>query len=454
MVRGLAGTKRMTTPELKQFGELELEDFKRQPVWIGCHTADYGKPWYSDTDEETFRPYAERLPANPAEGMLLVRAVFEIKDGTRYPGFVTPVAEGWDKGRDGCSMLEHSHILGIQQPQMFVGDRMFGFWGGMMGISSSTQQELYMALGKHPDAIFPLGFSADANLTTGISEGSVEGFYRRDPDGIHIAFAEAPRREELTDNRSYSRTWFSVGVRGHSGYPQPEKNFQYRKMVYEGACMHCGIFDRQVGPFRFKKSGRASPSGFTQLNWVYDAFFVPPLLAEEIVKADIAGVSFRPAVFHRANIECPDRVQIVVSTIIPCAEISRLPTVTCKPENEEVVALRARFANWDELHKGRKPHVLSPEVEEIIRKERERIAAIPYCGRVKFHPPTALVVTPDNLKDAPDLFQTAEWFGSGGSAHHLTMASERFVNLVRERRWKGLVFQRTSQFGFSERSTI
>jgi hypothetical protein len=337
---------------------------------------------------------------------------------------------------------------------MFVGDRLFGFWGGMVGIPSQAQQELYAALEKRPDAIFPVRFSTDVDFTTGIGNGNVEGFYRRGPDGIHIGIADAVQNTEFAENNSYNRTWLSMGARGHSGYPQPEKNFQYLRMVYAGTCMRCGIFDRQIAPFRFKKSGRASPSGFTQLNWVFDAFFVPPALAEEILKAGISGVSFRPAVFHRANVDCPDRVQMVVSTIIPCAETSRLPTVTCRPENEEVVSLRATFAKWDQLHKLDGPSVLSLELQEKIRKERERIAAIPYCGRVKFHPPTGLALNPDNLKGAPDLFQTAEWFGSGGSAFRLTLASERFVNLVRHRRWKGLVFHSTSQGGWSERTSI
>jgi hypothetical protein len=145
---------------------------------------------------------------------------------------------------------------------------------------------------------------------------------------------------------------------------------------------------------------------------------------------------------------------MVVSTIIACAETSRLPTVTCQPENEEVISHRAMFAKWDELHKREGPPVLSPELQEKMRRERERIAAIPYCGRVKFHPPTTLALITDNLRDAPDLFQTAEWFGSGGSAFRLTLASERFVNLVQERRWKGLVFQSARQSGWSERTSI
>ncbi len=421
-------------------------------MWIGCHTADYGKPWYEDTDEETFRPYKGKLPADPAEGMFLVRAVFVLRDGTRYPGFVTPAIVGWDKGHDGRPMFEHNHILGTQQPQMFIGDHLFGFWGGMVGINSQAQRELYAALGKRPEAIFPVRFYQDGDLATGIGNGTIEGFYRQDHDGIYVTIAEPG--VEIIDHAIHDQTWFTVGIRGHSRYPQPEKNFQYLKMVYEGACMRCGIFDRQVAPFRFKKSGRASPAGFTQLNWVYDAFFVPPSFAAEILKAGISGVSFRPAVFHRSNVDCPDRVQMVIPKLIACAETSRLPTVTCKPENEEKIRLRAMFAKWDAVHYGGKPPELSPEAEERIRREKERIAAIPYCGRVKFHPPTAVALKPDNLKDPPDLFQTAEWFGSGGSAFRLTVASERFVSLVKELRWKGLVFQSATQSGWSERTTI
>ena len=121
----------MKVPELKQFGELDAEDFERHPVWIGCHTADYGRPWYEDTDEETFRPYTGKLPADPSEGILLVRAVIELHDGSRHPGFVSA-------GSD----------LGTQQPQIFAADRQFGFWGGMVGISEQAQQELYAALDK------------------------------------------------------------------------------------------------------------------------------------------------------------------------------------------------------------------------------------------------------------------------------------------------------------------
>jgi hypothetical protein len=70
---------------------------------------------------------------------------------------------------------------------------------------------------------------------------------------------------------------------------------------------------------------------------------------------------------------------------------------------------------------------------------------------LKYHPPTSLVVVSGSLDNAPDLCQSAEWVGSGALAYRLTFASERFVALVREHKWKGLVFSEASPRGFSER---
>lgn len=153
----------MPKPELKQFGELTPVDFDRHPVWIAAHGADDGEPWYEETNEETFRPWTGLLPVSPSEGMLLVRAKLELRDTSRHPGFVTPA---------------FNEDLGALQPQIFVGNSRFGFWDGMFGVPSAKRQELYAALGKGPEAIFPLRFTADANLATGVVAGRVDGFYR------------------------------------------------------------------------------------------------------------------------------------------------------------------------------------------------------------------------------------------------------------------------------------
>ena len=101
----------MERPELKQFGDLTQADFDRHPVWIGSHTVDYDEPWYEETDEETFRPWTGGLPADPAAGMLLVTASYELPDGSRYPGFLTPDRDPAD--------------LGTLQPHLFAGNRAF-----------------------------------------------------------------------------------------------------------------------------------------------------------------------------------------------------------------------------------------------------------------------------------------------------------------------------------------
>ncbi len=149
-------------PELKQFGELTAEDFDRHPAWINCHVEDYGEPWYDETDEETFRPWSRELPVSAADGMLLVKAVATLADGSLLPGFVTPAA-----GTD----------LGLVQPQVFAGGRMFSFWGGVMGIAQQYRDEFYKAVGKGADAVFPIRFAVAAGLVRDATDVVVNGFH-------------------------------------------------------------------------------------------------------------------------------------------------------------------------------------------------------------------------------------------------------------------------------------
>jgi hypothetical protein len=219
---------------------------------------------------------------------------------------------------------------------------------------------------------------------------------------------------------------FEVNAQGQHGYPQPED--EYHRLVYSSYCLRCGISGQQIAPFRFKRSQRAEHSDFLQINWVYDAFFVTPEVAANLEISTITGISFGPVLDHRTGGEFGERVQLLIPTIIRCAETSRLPAVTCRPNNEEEIAFKSFTA-------GEKRY--TPET--------------PYCGRVKYHPPTSLAINLEGPGDTPDLFQTAEWFGSGGSAHRLTLASERFVALVRQHGWRGLAFDRVRESGISER---
>jgi hypothetical protein len=437
----------MKSPELRQFGELGPEDFVRHPVWILCHTADYKERWYKDTDEDTFRPWTKELPAIVLRETLLVRADLELWDGSHYSGFITPLVDGHDTLTGGGRPDFARHPFARQQPNIFVGDSRFGFWGGRPGISKQKQHEFYSAIGKQPEQIFPLQFHAEDGLANGLLTGRVEGFYRSTRDGsIHVdrARPESPAADVLADV-------FRMRGTITSGYPQPESVPGYRNAVYSEYCPRCGIYGPQKAPFRFKKSVRIPLSGFTQLGWVGDTFFVSRDIADEIVRAGITGVSFGPAVSGRPAVELGDRVQMLIPTLVACAETSELPPVTCRSNNEEAVRIRAMI---EERRKGRPPASPSPRslaLRESLRKLKEKKAAIPFCGRIKHHAPTSLAIIPDSTASAPDLFQTAEWFGSGACAFRLTLASRRFADLVRDRGWKGLEFRDVRQSGFSAR---
>jgi hypothetical protein len=152
-------------PLLKQFGDLTLSDLGTHAVWIGCHIADYDEPWYDATDEETFRPRTGVLPAEPSEGMLLVRATAVLADGSQLAGFLTPAFDEGD--------------LGTVQPHIFVNGQQFSFWGGMFGIPIEKRTSFYKVIGKTAEQTFPMIIKADEGLTTGVQEAEVHGFYKK-----------------------------------------------------------------------------------------------------------------------------------------------------------------------------------------------------------------------------------------------------------------------------------
>src|SRR5437762_8123719 len=113
-------------PELVQFGALTAAHFVAHPVWIACHIADYGEPWYEQTDEETFRPWSGPVPVGCHE-MYLVACTFRLADGSLFSGFATPA--------------DASASLGAMQPQIFdaTGTR-HAFWLGMFPDNGAVER--------------------------------------------------------------------------------------------------------------------------------------------------------------------------------------------------------------------------------------------------------------------------------------------------------------------------
>ena len=153
-------------PELKQFGDLRLEDFDRFAVWAACHSFDCDELWYDETDEETFRPWDGQLPVDPSEGMFLAKAKFRLSDGRQFWGLITPGHPGEDAS------------LGILQPYLAAGSRFFGFWGGTVGVAETAKDSFYAAIAANHTTAFPIEFSVDTKIALGVVSGTITGFYR------------------------------------------------------------------------------------------------------------------------------------------------------------------------------------------------------------------------------------------------------------------------------------
>ena len=127
--------------------------------WL--HTADYDEPWYDETNEETFRPHSGALPADPTDGIFLVRATAVLADGTTLGGFLTPAEEP---------------TVGDMQPHVFVKDAPFGFWGGIIGVPEDVRSRFHGMLGKPTETVFPIRIAADEGLARGATVVTVSGW--------------------------------------------------------------------------------------------------------------------------------------------------------------------------------------------------------------------------------------------------------------------------------------
>ncbi len=159
-----AGRDMISTPVLKQIGDLKPQDFREHPIWVHVHTLDCDEEWYDGTDEETVRPWIGDRPVGTDE-IYLVSARFRFADATEFPGLVTPT-----DGPDGIDSMGHL------QPRMFApsGER-FDFWHGMFR-RQEDERRFYEQLQKAPAQVFPIEFEALPGLTSALASGVVPGF--------------------------------------------------------------------------------------------------------------------------------------------------------------------------------------------------------------------------------------------------------------------------------------
>jgi ribosomal protein L37E len=170
--------------------------------------------------------------------------------------------------------------------------------------------------------------------------------------------------------------WLELEPTWHHGYPQPDPdNFGFRHATYDLSqhCAVCGVGKRQCAPFQMKREPKWGRKEILQLNWVFDEYFVTPNLWREV--------------------------------FAPSGIASRAVCNTKGEELEGVVQL-----------------VIGGEVEIVEKGLASEVCS--RCGRQKFLPVTAGPFPA--LRNEPNvpLAKTAEFFGSGGSAHRGVVISQ------------------------------
>jgi len=202
--------------------------------------------------------------------------------------------------------------------------------------------------------------------------------------------------EEL--NQSERLTVRSVWA---NGYPQPEGEFEYKDITYDGtSCRKCGVGLVQVDSFRIRTQPKWGKRHFMALNWVDDEFFVDEI-AKNLIEQKFPYISF----IDVKNKKGTESFDGVYQMIIPV--LNREGVV----KNQE-------------------------SIREILVCEE--------CGAVKFHPNSIgmLKMKRSAFDNAPDIAKTAEFFGWGCGADRNIVVSQKFRKfLIDNHLDRGLEFE-------------
>lgn len=172
---------------------------------------------------------------------------------------------------------------------------------------------------------------------------------------------------------------------GQKGYPYPRPgSFGYLKATYDLTeyCEKCGSGARQIAPFQMKGEPKWGKSRIFTLNWVFDQFFVPPAVWDEVFRP--LGIGRLPVLHYRTREELQTVVQL---------EITRTAD--------------------SPLAMGDYPF---------------EVCAV--CGRKKFSP-NPLGFFPRFVADPPyDICRTQECFGSGAEARNAIIVSHKLYSAI------------------------
>ena len=143
----------------RQVYELTLGDLGRFPIWEFRLDAEGGE----GCDDCTVRPCTAAGPLDPADRMFVVRAVFNLADGSRMHGYCSPPLRG-------------DSSIGALQPIIVTDRGQVRFWCGTTAPDSKRLAQSYEWLAKAARNVFPVRFESEVKLVGAPARGSVSGF--------------------------------------------------------------------------------------------------------------------------------------------------------------------------------------------------------------------------------------------------------------------------------------
>jgi hypothetical protein len=142
----------------KQVYDLTPSDLRADGIWE--HALD--EEGIEGQDEATVRPRPDLGQADPREGLLIARSMFQAADGTQYVGYAYP---------------SEDQSPGFVQPTIVTEDGQVNFWlGAHDAVEPDDLRPLYVLLGKTSDELFPVTYRADVPTSPLPLEGTIRGF--------------------------------------------------------------------------------------------------------------------------------------------------------------------------------------------------------------------------------------------------------------------------------------
>ncbi len=195
--------------------------------------------------------------------------------------------------------------------------------------------------------------------------------------------------------------WYLINT-SESAYPQPEKDFEFKKISYDQSkyCPICRLGLVQNNPIRLTSDIKNNTYPLLGIHWIFDIIFARPIAKEILESKNVSGIHFTKAVQNSNNKPIENLNQIV-------------------------------FENKIKLK------IIDQELTSTI---------CPICHQTKFYYPTNNPITIQKgvlNKINTDFVQSVEFIGE--SPHHLNLVSQRVFDIITDLKWPGIKLKPISE---------